>query len=153
MSKFKYGDKVKLKSGVRGWDIRLHDMIFTVSDDPIYGGTDSVVQCVINYGSDFELVEHAPKKHVHHDMIVEWAKDPSRVVECKAPDNDAWTVLNHPSWHTDVQYRFRPERVFPETSLTDDEIKNIVLNSQHMDKFRNIANAAIKQYILDQENS
>ena len=45
-------------------------------------------------------------KHVHYDMIIEWAKDTSRVVEEET--DTGWQVINHPVWKADCEYRFKP---------------------------------------------
>ena len=55
-------------------------------------------------------------KHVHHDMIVAWAADPSRVVESET-DNGHWVTVSNPVWWPHVKYRFKP-----------DEPKYIVVN-------------------------
>lgn len=84
MTKFKMGDKVRLKVGAEQWSDSLKGKVIVVSNNKINGSTsDTVVQCVINYPDDFELVQPAPTPtpHVHHDMIVEWAKDPTRIVQ------------------------------------------------------------------------
>jgi len=47
-------------------------------------------------------------KHVHHDMIIEWAKDTSRVVEAYATTVNHWFIDRAPDWHPAVQYRFKP---------------------------------------------
>ena len=48
-------------------------------------------------------------KHVHHDMIVEWAKDTSRAVEVYSGYMDHWrTTISSPTWDPDCQYRFKP---------------------------------------------
>ena len=47
-------------------------------------------------------------KHVHHDMIIEWAKDTSRVVESRNFLHHEWIVVPHPKWHPTWQYRFKP---------------------------------------------
>ena len=47
-------------------------------------------------------------KHVHHDMIIEWAADPSRVVESRKFLHHEWTVDPHPKWLPTWQYRFKP---------------------------------------------
>ena len=47
-------------------------------------------------------------KHVHHDMIVAWAADPSRVVEVYCPINNTWKVERYPIWSQYVQHRFKP---------------------------------------------
>ena len=51
-------------------------------------------------------------KHVHHDMIIEWAADTSRVVEelVKEPyfESSSWMRINNPPWDPKKQYRFKP---------------------------------------------
>ena len=47
-------------------------------------------------------------KHVHHDMIVEWAADPSRVVQSRRLDHHGWAVDPCPQWLPYWQYRFKP---------------------------------------------
>lgn len=46
-------------------------------------------------------------KHVHHDMICEWAKNPTRKVEFLSEDGE-WGSCTHntPIWHPESQYRF-----------------------------------------------
>lgn len=46
-------------------------------------------------------------KHVHHDMIVAWAADPSRVVEIRGVDW-TWRETVAPTWGTQNEYRFKP---------------------------------------------
>lgn len=52
-------------------------------------------------------------KHKHHDMIVEWAKDTSRIVQWSLIDGDFWTDCcdsqRSISWLDCHQYRFKPE--------------------------------------------
>lgn len=47
-------------------------------------------------------------KHVHHDMIVEWAKDTSRVVEVRGKGTDEWLISHDPVWRDYLLYRFKP---------------------------------------------
>lgn len=48
-------------------------------------------------------------KHVHHDMIVEWAKDTRRKVEVYSGYMDHWhTITSSPTWKPDCKYRFKP---------------------------------------------
>ena len=46
-------------------------------------------------------------KHVHHDMIVAWAADPSRVVEIFCISGK-WRETSVPSWASHHLYRFKP---------------------------------------------
>ena len=47
-------------------------------------------------------------KHVHHDMIIEWAKDTSRVVEVRTKSGEEWFISEAPEWRKDCRYRFKP---------------------------------------------
>lgn len=163
MSKFNYGDVVRLKPTAIGWGSTMTRKSFVVSDEKMHPNEDlsyTIRESVDSFPDDFELVEAAPEKHVHYDMIVEWAKDPSRVVQWRDNDDCVWTNCTddkqhpYPLWDETLQYRFKPEepeRVFPVTSLTKDELRKLFDISD--DSLFAIANAAIKQYILDQENS
>ena len=123
----------------------------------------------VNKGSSYKVISREKEskiapvepvsehRHPHADMIIEWAKDTSNVVECY--DGYNWIVCDEPTWSANIQYRFqpaKPERVFPVTSLTEDELVSIyfdapVLSSKESYKY--IADAAIKQYILDTEKA
>lgn len=46
-------------------------------------------------------------KHVHHDMIVEWAADPSRVVQ-RYYGAGVWFDERSPQWYPNDKYRFKP---------------------------------------------
>ena len=46
-------------------------------------------------------------KHVHHDMIVEWAADPSRVVQ-RYYGGGVWLDEKSPQWFPNDKYRFKP---------------------------------------------
>ena len=51
------------------------------------------------------------EKHIHHDLIVAWAKDPKGVIiQFKTKSGD-WvnTGDNTPSWSANVQYRIKPK--------------------------------------------
>jgi hypothetical protein len=49
-------------------------------------------------------------KHVHHDLIVEWVKDTSRVVQVQL-GSGKWGNATHPNWDEDVTYRFKPREL------------------------------------------
>jgi len=101
------------------------------------------------------LLIAAPKQHPHHDMIVAWAANPYRVVEYM--QDHTWIETKNPTWSDKNRYRFADEvvheRVFPETSLSGKELA--VIFSSMPEKCNAdllaVANAAIKQYILDKE--
>ncbi len=47
-------------------------------------------------------------KHVHHDLIQEWIKDTSRVVERRRLPSHSWAIDIDPEWHPAHLYRFKP---------------------------------------------
>ena len=47
-------------------------------------------------------------KHIHHDLIVAWAADPSLVVQSRRLDHHGWAVDFYPQWLPYWQYRFKP---------------------------------------------
>lgn len=49
-------------------------------------------------------------KHIHHDMIVAWAKNPKLEVQFKSKiDKYCWYTDEQPGWDIDYEYRFKPE--------------------------------------------
>ena len=159
MNKFKCGDKVRLKADANFWGenhLELKKRVLTVSEQLLEGdSTVTILESVEAYPNDFELVEPAPEKHIHYDMIVEWAANPSRVVEINC-FVDGWEVEPNPTWREDEEYRFKPEepeRVFPTTSLGVKELYALLTENEVItfSSLQVVANAAIKQYILEQE--
>lgn len=103
------------------------------------------------------------KPHKHAELIKAWADG----AEIEGRDQNSpyradwqWEAFITPSWHDNWEYRIKPERVFPETSmdascLCKAALPNIeptvALLYKYEDMLRRVANAAIKQYILDME--
>ena len=50
-----------------------------------------------------------PTPHVHAEMITEWVKDTSRVVEFFNWQNKWVTCVGIPQWHDHIKYRFKPK--------------------------------------------
>ena len=50
-------------------------------------------------------------KHVHYDMIEEWART-GKDLQCRRTgvDND-WVCTEFPVWSADFEYRFKPEAI------------------------------------------
>jgi hypothetical protein len=96
-------------------------------------------------------------RQIHADLVIMQANNPSLRFDVQDKTGENIWVLETDipcQFHSFLDYRLH-ERKFPETSLSDMEISGIV-NSFH--KFANtfavykrVANAAIKQYILDTE--
>ena len=52
------------------------------------------------------------EKHIHHDLIVAWAKDPKGVIiQYFFKQEGEWrdTVCNNPLWETGTKYRIKPK--------------------------------------------
>lgn len=47
--------------------------------------------------------------HPHAEMITEWVKDTSRVVQCYSTYQWRDCLLAPPAWDADFEYRFKPE--------------------------------------------
>jgi len=164
MNKFKCGDKVRLKKSAIDWGRDYYNCTWTFPDEQFSAFNESIEYFTDRYPDDFELAEEklaepSPEKHIHHDMIVEWAANPSRVVQYLdvISGKEFWyDCPNQPAWNPETRYQFKPEepeRVFPTTSLTDDELQAVFdkSNGDFVEVYRDIANAAIKRYILEQE--
>jgi hypothetical protein len=93
------------------------------------------------------------KPHKHAEVIKAWADGAE--IECRRNKHLAWvSAPSHPAWLLDVEYRVKPLREFPKTSLSEEDFKRLLninrgIMSPAMEKI--IADEAIKQYILDQE--
>ena len=53
------------------------------------------------------------EKHIHHDLIVAWAKDPKGCVIQVKDSFNKWndTLENNPAWITFCKYRIKPKEV------------------------------------------
>jgi hypothetical protein len=72
-------------------------------------------------------------------------------VECTCSEMRRWVDDICPRWLDDFEYRVK-ERVFPVTSFTRKQLCDLwQLNCTHSEGLERVANAAIRQYILDQE--
>jgi hypothetical protein len=45
--------------------------------------------------------------HVHHDLIVAWAKGAK--IQCESNQLGIWVDDGHPRWYTNILYRLKPE--------------------------------------------
>lgn len=94
------------------------------------------------------------KRHVHADLMIAYAEDPSIVIETFQPDengNGIWFIAKHPSFSEASLYRLH-EREFPKTSFSSEQLTNIFVSRVvPTTALIDVANAAIQQYILDTE--
>lgn len=111
---FKVGDKfIVTKQSFRD---QGYTEVYTVSEVGSHGtiqfrnhdGEESLV-----YPNEIEHYIPEPEKHIHHDLIAAWAKDPKGCIIQFWNSLQGWsdTKDNNPSWNADVQYRIKPKEV------------------------------------------
>lgn len=91
------------------------------------------------------------KPHVHRDVMIHFANGGE--VQSRMAGYEEWGDSKKPQFHLDWQYRIKPEREYPVTSLSDgklDNIYNSFLNTSG-NTLRMFANEIIKQHIIDTE--
>lgn len=120
-----------------------------VSHGPAYDWLDDVYPNWFAYGVEFRI------KTRHQAVKDEF--EAGAEVEFQTPMGSVWDTLARgcpPAWHEDWEYRIK-ERIFPVTSLSREQLYIIwhsLPDAADMSAgFKAIANAAIKQYILDKE--
>ena len=90
-----------------------------------------------------------PTPHPHAEMIAEWIKDTSRIVERFDKDRDVWVDL-YPGWGPNEQYRFADTKPKIVSSLTEEEIKEVFYDiGSFLPALRAVANAAAQRAIED----
>lgn len=47
-------------------------------------------------------------KHKHYDLILQWIKDTTQIVEV-LNDFGLWVEIHNPLWFTESEYRFKPK--------------------------------------------
>lgn len=101
------------------------------------------------------------KPHKHAELIKAWADG----AEIERYYVMHWAPVDYPSWHPETEFRIKPERVFPKTTLSWLQLTRLMwpdldlglsahegLSSLYGPKFQVIADEVIKQYILTEEN-
>ena len=63
------------------------------------------------YPNEIEHYTPEPEKHIHHDLIVAWAKDPKGCIIQVKDSFNKWndTLGNNPAWITFCEYRIKPK--------------------------------------------
>lgn len=82
-------------------------------------------------------------KHKHADLIIAWANGD----QIQLNQNGTWVDCD-PAWLKDNEYRIKPERVWPVSTMTDGQLLELWKKDSSL---RTVANAAIKRYIEDNE--
>jgi hypothetical protein len=98
-----------------------------------------------------EKEKNMAKPHKHAEFIKAWAD--GLEVEVQVANGQWADVGESPSWSVNNTYRIKPEREYPETGLTDDELMDLWCQSGGVTQsLRRVVNAGIKRYIQDQED-
>lgn len=112
---FKVGDKVKYKpTGSPESNNHIRDKVYTISEvEPTQGWLtfEEGGWPVLSMWIEKYIPE--PQKHIHHDLIVAWAKDPKGCVIQVKDSFNKWndTLENNPAWITFCKYRIKPKEV------------------------------------------
>lgn len=111
------------------------------------------------YLSAANIADHIKEKKMTKPTPHKWAKEihafaDGYEIEFREDENYQWTAIENPSWVDYVEYRIKPERKYPKSSLSDDELTALYVEEAGAtlaDDVRRIANAAIRRYIDDTE--
>lgn len=90
------------------------------------------------------------KPHVHAEIIRAWADNPAIEIEYREIGLTKWVSIDTvPLWCADCEYRIKPEKVYPETRMSGDELMDIYITTTGEDNhdFIAIANAAIRHAV------
>ena len=115
---FKVGDKVMYKEG-EDFSCNGHqeDKEYTVSEVHHFWQGDKYTLIRFkgeNIGCYSYRLEHCqpePEKHIHHDLICAWAKDPKGcVIQWRNTGHSSWLYCNknNPRWDSALEYRIKP---------------------------------------------
>lgn len=93
-------------------------------------------------------------RHKHAEFIIAWAN--GEIIEYKSPTSDVWVTPTVFTWDGDGQYRIKPAREWPVSSMDNDDLydsysKKINILG-HLAALRSVADEAIKRYEQDKEN-
>mgnify|MGYP001564856368 CR=1 FL=1 len=88
----------------------------------------------------------------HADLIIEWANDDSIEIQARLMDGDEWVTFT-PDWSPIIQYRIKPKKVYPVTSITSSEARDYYTGNTACsgDALVALCNEAIKRHIDEQE--
>lgn len=89
--------------------------------------------------------------HKHAEFIHAWAN--GEEIEFFNDGLQKWDFSCNPNWYADCKYRIKPEREYPKTSMTHEALRNVYFEGRRSadESFEAVANAAIKQHIIDTE--
>lgn len=94
------------------------------------------------------------KPHKHAELIKAWADG----AEIEKKVNVEWVICAYPEWYKETEYRIKPEKEYPKSSLLNTTISgfwacgtNTAYNDQYEKILRAVADAAVKKYIQENE--
>lgn len=90
------------------------------------------------------------KPHKHAALIKEWAD--GATIEWTWPGDKNWSPIDacSPSWDVNIEYRVKPEKLYPESGMTEQELLKVYYISgapSTVLQYRAIANAALRHAI------
>lgn len=98
-------------------------------------------------------MNNVKKAHKHAEVIKAWADGAQ--IQIRNYGTGEWTDWDSPTWSDGDDYRIKPPQEFPKSTLTEDAIKRLLNVNRGMcgsvTMARIVADAAVKQYILDLE--
>lgn len=115
-----------------------------------------IAKDVCNNGGSINERVKMNKPHIHKDVIIAWAN--GATIQYKVTGSDVWDDCSQmPSFFDDMEYRIKPEREYPVTSLPRAILSEIYFSiavkemTVYADALEEVANAAIKKHIIDTE--
>lgn len=95
-----------------------------------------------------DIVARVPYKHA--EVIKAWAD--GEQIEYRPDGQQHWTLCGHafkPSWAEEYEYRVKPEKVYPVTQMTREEMDHVwcTAKGNSSSSIRAVANAALRHAI------
>lgn len=92
------------------------------------------------------------KPHKYAGVVKAWAD--GAATQYFSPPMNMWMDAKNPSFDESLQWRIKPERVYPKSSLTEDECGDLFAN--HPSEYASaaakyVADKAVERHIQDQE--
>ena len=103
MKKFKTGDKIVRVSNSSYFTLPIGFKAI-VLEGYQYKDHQNLLQGIID--ERWELAEDTSKHHVHHDLIIAWAKGAE--IEYDSVHFMGWHLVDQPSWGKNMRYRVKP---------------------------------------------
>ena len=102
MKKFKTGDRVRRKDGTCFSNGDLEVTVRCLEEKKVWlQESDSWT-----LETHLKLAEDTSKHHVHHDLIIAWAKGAE--IEYESTNLFVWKLIDQPSWRENMRYRVKP---------------------------------------------